>query len=96
LEGRTAVFRVGYALIRELALSFPFPICRYLLLCNRIDILLKFPGAVLVMETTPFAEVLHISFSAFTVSDDALDDPEGLQVFLFALPVEMKSFHIFP
>lgn len=66
-----------------------------MVLGDRVDILLKLPSAVFIIEALPFAEILHVSISGLSMSHNALDIPNGFKLFFFAFLVEVQGFGIF-
>lgn len=68
---------------RKLALGFSMPIGSDLIFGDRVDILLKLPSAMFIIETLPLAEVLHVTICCFSVRNDALDSAECVKFFLF-------------
>lgn len=86
---------VGYALVGELGLSLTLTIGRDLLLSDRVDLLVKLPGAVVVVETHPLAEVLHITTAGLAMGDDTLNVAVGFEILFLPLLFEMESFAVF-
>lgn len=58
LKLRSVVLCVKRAFERELGFRFTFSVRLDLFLRNGLDVLGEFPGAVLVIETLPFTEIL--------------------------------------
>ena len=86
---------VRNTLVREFGFYFPLPVGRDMLLCDRIDIFLKFPSAMIVVKSLPFAKIFHIAIDSFSVRNNALDIAESFKVFLLSFLFEQKSFPIF-
>ena len=95
LELGSRVSVVGYALVGELGLSLTLTIGRDLFLGDRVDLLVKLPGAVVVVETHPLAEILHVTTAGLAMGDDALNVAEGFEIFFLPLLFEMESFAVF-
>lgn len=66
-----------------------------MVLGDRVDVLLKLPGAVFIIEALPFAEILHVSISGLSMSHNTLDIPDGFKLFFFAFLVKVEGFGIF-
>ena len=82
-------------LIREFGFRFPLPVCRNVLPGYRINIFLEFPGAMVVVESLPFAKVFHVAVDSFPVRDDAFDIAKSFKIFLLSFLFEQESFTVF-
>lgn len=95
LEIRPRIPMVREALVRESAFSLPLPVRRNKLLCDRIDILLEFPGAMVVVESLPLAKVFHVAVDSFSMRNNAFSIAESLEIFLLSLLFEQEGFPVF-
>jgi len=73
---------------------FPRAVSLDLVLRNRTNLVLRFPGTMLVIETSPFAVILD-RLASLSVSHNAFDNPVLFVLLLFALLVQEKSFCVF-
>jgi hypothetical protein len=57
----------------ESGFRFPLLVRRNVFLCYRIDVVLEFPSATVVVESLPFAKVFHVAVDSFSVRDNAFN-----------------------
>ena len=87
--------RVHCALEREFRFHLPLSERVYLLLSDRPNVVLDFPCAVVVIESVPLAEVLHLPRIVLALRDDAFDCLVQFEFLLIAFSSEQNGFPLF-
>ena len=79
---------VRKTLVREFGLRFPLPVRCNILFCYKVDFFLEFPGAMVVVETLPFAKVFNVTVDGFPMRDNAFNIATGFEVLLLSFLFE--------
>jgi hypothetical protein len=96
LEYRSLVAHVADALVRKLGFRLSLPVGFDLILGDGTHFVLVFPGAVIVVEAHPFAEILcGVCDWIFSMRYYPLDGFESLEIFLLTFLVKEERFVVF-